>query len=46
MKIARIINYKIKIIKIEYKKIVLKLHNLYETSNNTENNNQCHDNRY
>ncbi len=43
MKIARIINYKIKIIKIEYKKIVLKLLNLYETDHNAENNNHCHD---
>lgn len=43
MKIARIINYKIKIIKIKYKKIVLKLLNLYETGNNAENNNHCHD---
>lgn len=43
MKIARIINYKIKIIKIEYKKIVLKLLNLHETGHNAENNNHCHD---
>ena len=46
MKNSKIINYKIKIIKRKYKKIVLKLSNLYETGYNTDNNNHCHDYRY
>ena len=46
MKNIKIIYYKIKIIKIEYEKIVFKLLNLHETGNNANNNNQCHYNRY